>query len=112
MTGETLVRNDDVGAKVGVGGGGEVEVDGVEIARIKNQTAKFKVHDFIKILQPAQYDALAQRSSWSAPGRQVNLQGSFQDLGLLLRKVTKACSLDISQAYAFIVLLPRLPPLF
>ena len=31
---------------VGVGGGGEVEVDEVEIAKFKTQTAKYKVYDF------------------------------------------------------------------
>ena len=41
MTGEALVRNNNVGTKVGVGGGGEVE-----IARIESQTAKYKIHDF------------------------------------------------------------------
>ena len=32
--------------------GGGHEVDGVEIARIENQTSKFKVHDFTRTKPP------------------------------------------------------------
>lgn len=49
VIGEPSAMEIDGGTEVGVGGSGEIEVDEVdevEIAKIENQTTKYKVHDF------------------------------------------------------------------